>query len=391
MSMPVIKLQRNLRKSLLQGHPWVYREALREPPDSPRAGLCLIKDSQGDFIGWGLYSPEGPLSVRMLSLEKKAPTSDFFQARLRRALQLRQSLIQQGHTTCYRLVNGEGDLLPGMICDVYHRTAVMQFDGLGPHQFWDSEWLAQWLLHHTEVERVYLKPRHDLIKTKGIEPQCWGKPLDQPQVAVKENNCHFMVDIVSGQKTGFFLDQRDNRHYLQFLARGKRVLNLFSYSGGFSIYAGRGEARHVTSVDISAGALALAQHNWKLNSLPPEDHRIEVADVFEYIEQTSEQFELIICDPPSLAKSEKQKAQAQQTYTQLFAQAARRVAPGGDLILSSCSSHIDFQDFEQIVSEALSKARRRGQVLRVSGQGFDHPYPHCLPQMRYLKFYHLVL
>ncbi len=387
-----LELHRNLRRSLLQGNPWIYREAFREVPSKAGVQLCRVLDQKKAFVGWGFFAPEGPLAVRMLSLDKKPPAPDLYAQRLERALRLRHSLIHQDGTNCFRLINGEGDLMPGFICDVYADTAVIQLDGPGPFEFWDQEWLAQWLLNNLpSCQRVYLKPRHDARGRLNATPQSWGQALEEGEIAVRENGRLFFVDIVQGQKTGFFLDQRDNREYVRSLAKAKRVLNLFSYSGGFSVAAGQGEALEVTSVDMASEALRLAEKNWQANDLNPTLHHAQVGDAFEYIANCKDSFDLIICDPPSLAKSEAQKPQAIAKYTELFVQAAKCLTPGGDLLLSSCSSHISFSDFEDIVAAALSKARKTAQVLRVSGQGSDHPYPHALTQMRYLKFYHLVL
>ncbi|MCB0386558.1 MAG: class I SAM-dependent methyltransferase, partial [Bdellovibrionales bacterium] len=166
---------------------------------------------------------------------------------------------------------------------------------------------------------------------------------------------------------------------------------LFSYYGGFSVYAGLGGAQSVTSVDISAGAIDLANRNWSLNQLNPNAHKGVTADVFEFLLEQSQTWDCVIADPPSMAHSEKQKPQAMAKYQELFSLAAKKVTSGGHLFLSSCSSHISFDDFFAIVNESLSKSRRRGQILRISGQGADHPFPHICPELRYLKFMHLVL
>ena len=170
------------------------------------------------------------------------------------------------------------------------------------------------------------------------------------------------------------------------LSKGRSVLNLFSYSGGFSIYAGIGGATRVKSVDIAQGALDLAQRNWQLNDLDPKAHEVQCANVFEYIPQETENFDIVICDPPSLAKSERHKDKAIHSYIETFSQSAKRVKPNGHLILSSCSSHISFEDFNQIIASALSKSRKRAQILRISGQGPDHPFPHASKELQYLKF-----
>ncbi|RYG59197.1 class I SAM-dependent rRNA methyltransferase, partial [bacterium] len=197
--------------------------------------------------------------------------------------------------------------------------------------------------------------------------------------------------LEKGQKTGFFLDQRENRNYVRSGSKGKSVLNLFSYSGGFSVYAGLGGARRVASLDVSKGAIQLAEENWAMNGLDPANHVGLCVDVFEYLRGDTEMWDHIIVDPPSMSHSESQRDLAKQKYIEVFAEAAKRVTPQGELSMSSCSSHVSFNDFFEIIEEALSIARRRGQILRVSGQGPDHPFPHACQELRYLKYVHVAL
>ena len=199
------------------------------------------------------------------------------------------------------------------------------------------------------------------------------------------------MNLEKGQKTGFFLDQRDNRFYVRGISKNKSVLNLFSYTGGFSISAGLGGAARVASVDISKGAIETANENWTMNDLDSSKHAGLAVDVFDYLAKDTEIWDHIIVDPPSMSHSEERREIAIQKYTDLFAVAAKKVKPLGELSLSSCSSHVSFDDFFKIISEAMSQARRRGQILRVAGQGPDHPFPHACPELRYLKFVHLAL
>lgn len=385
MSIPNLILTRNLRKTLLQGNPWIYKDNLKIPNEFTQTSLCKVKDLKNDHIGWGIYSPQSPLAVRMLSLDKNPPNKAFYEKLLFKAKDLRSKIINNS-TTAYRLLNGEGDQLPGLICDIYNEVAVLQFDGPSMYEFWDQEWLSTWILENTKCQTVYFKPRHD----SNLKPQTWGKPLKESTVSASENGCEFLIDIVNGQKTGFFLDQRDNRNYLKSISKNQSVLNLFSYTGGFSIYAGMNHAQKVTSVDIAQGALDLAQEMWVINNIK-SPHETICADVFEYLESPKDKFDIVICDPPSLAKSENQKELAMNKYIEAFSLAAKKVSTGGHLVLSSCSSHISFNDFEVIANEALSKARKRGQTLRISGQGADHPFPQACPHLRYLKFVDLIL
>jgi len=380
-----IKLKRNLRRSVLRGHPWVYKDSIEAPKNIERAQICQILDQKGE-LAWGLYDPHGPLSLRILGFSKSHPSKEFFENKFARALSLRQGLISE-QTNSYRLFNGEGDLLPGLVCDIYSSVAVLQFDGQGPSEFWDRELISNWLLENTNCHCVVEKTRRNkdnkIIHIAGLD--------FQPEIIISENGLIFKVNLEKGQKTGFFLDQRDNRNYVRGISVGKSVLNLFSYTGGFSVYAGLGEARRVASVDISKGALELAEENWLLNNLDPSKHEALCVDVFDFLKNSKETWDHIIVDPPSMTHSKAQKSLAVNKYIELFAAASKRVRQGGEISLSSCSSHVTFDDFFEIIEEALSASRRRGQVLRVSGQGPDHPFPHVCPELRYLKFVHLAL
>lgn len=369
----------------MQGHPWIYKDNLSIPKEVQVTGLCKLKDIKNELIGWGIYSPQSPLSFRLLSLDKNPPNQKYYEDLLAKAKSLRASVINP-KSNAYRFVNGEGDLMPGFVCDIYGIVAVMQFDGQSMHEFWDQDFLADWILQNTECKTVYFKPRHDF----NLKPKVWGEALNSYLIQCRENGCEFLVDIKDGQKTGFFLDQRENRKYIGQIAKNKTVLNLFSYTGGFSVYAGLNHAKAVTSVDIADGALELSQKIWSLNKIEAS-YKTVCADVFDYLAKDGDKFDIVICDPPSLAKSENQKSLAMNKYIDTFAMAAKRVKSGGHLVLSSCSSHISFNDFELIATEALSKARKRGQTLRVSGQGADHPYPQACPHLRYLKFMDLIL
>jgi 23S rRNA (cytosine1962-C5)-methyltransferase len=201
----------------------------------------------------------------------------------------------------------------------------------------------------------------------------------------------FKVDLQKDQKTGFFLDQRENRKYIQSVSQGASVLNLFSYTGGFSMYAGIGGASRVASLDIAEGAIQLANESWALNGLPPEQHQGLCVDVFDYLKNEKETWDHVIVDPPSMGHSEEQKDRAVAKYIETFEAAARRVRSKGHLTVSSCSSHISFADFFEIINEAVSKANRRAQILRISGQGADHPFPHSAHELRYLKFVDMIL
>lgn len=387
MSKLKVKLDRNLRRTILRGHPWVYKEALDRPPHSERATLARVLDQKGEDLAWAIYDPHSPLALRILSTDKAPPQESFIEKKLAKAWLLRKA-VRSEQTTAYRFINGEGDGLPGLVCDVYGDVAVLQFDGKGPREFWDASFVAQWILKNTPLKSVVDKLRRS-DSDRGIELLA-GEPVTD-ELVLKENGVLFKMDLIKGQKTGFFLDQRDNRQYVRQISEGLSVLNMFSYTGGFSVYAGLGKASKVASLDIAKGATDLAMENWLLNGLPEDRHQSICMDAFDYLQGQKEFWDCIIVDPPSMSHDEKGKAIAVKKYTDLFAAAARRVNKEGYLILSSCSSHISFNDFFEIANEALSAARRKGQTLRISGQGLDHPFPQATYELRYLKFVHLVL
>ncbi len=380
-----IKLNRNLRKSIKQGHPWLYRNAITEPNGISDCQICKVVDQKNNILAWGYYDPHSVLAVRILSTESKPPNNNYFVNKIKSCIDLRTSYFDLNSTNAFRLLNGEGDGLPGLVCDVYGQVAILQTDGKGPGEFWPLDVVAEVILSSGLVKSVYHKARGKDEISLGT----WGEPLPEDGfVLIKENNVIFNVDFVTGQKTGFFLDQRDNRDYLKSWCKAKSVVNLFSYTGGFSIYAGLGGASNVTSVDISPKAIELCNKNWEDNTINGS-HEGVCADVFKFIEESPKKFDIVMVDPPSMAHSEKQKETAIKKYTELFANSASLLNKDGHLFLSSCSSHINFEDFYSIACDALSAARLKGKVLRYSSQGIDHPYLHICPEQRYLKFLHI--
>ncbi|MFZ3230413.1 MAG: class I SAM-dependent rRNA methyltransferase [Pseudobdellovibrio sp.] len=386
MSKLQIQLHRNLRRTVLRGHPWIYRDAITTNQKITTAQLCQVIDAKSEHLAWAYYDPHSPLCLRILSLEKKPPTFETYESRFAIALQIRRAVVSKD-TNSYRLFNGEGDLVPGLICDVYDKVAVLQFDGQGANEFWEKKRIADWLIKEKVCISVIEKLRRH---TEGGIILLAGESCENEVIAI-ENGVKFKVNLEKGQKTGFFLDQRENRNYIRSISKGLSVLNLFSYTGGFSVYAGLGGATKVASLDIAEGAIDLATQSWAMNGLPPEKHTGLCIDVFEYLNSPHDPWDHIIVDPPSMGHSEEHRDRAKTKYIELFAAVAKRVKPGGQLSVSSCSSHVSFEDFFEIINESLSQAKRRGRILRVSGQGPDHPFPHSCHELRYLKFVHLVL
>ncbi|MGH1469102.1 MAG: class I SAM-dependent rRNA methyltransferase [Bdellovibrionales bacterium] len=382
-----LKLTRALRKKLKQGNPWVYKDAFQviKGDSKGKPAFASMTDPKGEVCK-GVYDPTSRLGFRALNF--KSLSVEELKAELNRAYRIRKALRRE-KTNAYRLIAGEGDGFSGFICDVYGGIAVFQFDGEGMERFWLELPMADLVLNLDErIKTVVLKSRVNKNELKVLA----GDELESHIIRFKENDVTFETDLVKAQKTGFFLDQRDNREYVKNLSEGKTVWNIFSYTGGFSVYAGVGGAKKVYSVDISEGAIEQSVVNWKINDLFEDGHEGLACDAFEFLKAEKKlKADVLIVDPPSMTSSRDSKGMAFKKYVNLFSDAARNVRRGGDLILSSCSSHISFEDFKEIASEALSQANKKGRVLRVSGQGLDHPYPHACEELRYLKFMHINL
>lgn len=378
----IIHLRKDLTRDIKRGHVWIYGDAIDRPP-AASGSVALLLDRHGQKVASGIYDPMHPILLRIC--RTSAPwelNTAWFEQALTQAHALRRSNLSN-HTTGYRLVNGEGDGLPGLVVDVYDDTAVVKLDGGGPQHFYDTRQVAHWLRHNLQCQRIIERPR----QRGAIGSAIYGETPATP-VSFLENDLRFTADVIHGQKTGFFLDQRDNRALLRSLARERSVLNLFSFSGGFSVAAGVGGCSHVTSVDLAPAAIADAERHWQLNGLHPDKHCGVVMDVFEYLEQvvTQKRWDIVICDPPSFAPSERTKRAAEEAYQRLASLSAKVVAPGGLLALASCSSHIDARTFEELNLAGIGRARRVGTLIASRGLPPDHPTPLAMPELRYLKF-----
>jgi 23S rRNA (cytosine1962-C5)-methyltransferase len=342
-----------------------------------------------------MYDPGSPLAVRVVARESEQLGDALVLERLERARSWRERLFprdgqsQKGSVSArssgYRLLNGEGDGLPGLVCDRYGDHAVIKLDGDGPSGFWNLPGIAAWLVERVGVSSVYLKYRSG---EEELGRAIVGDPPKGP-VQFTEHGVLFQADIVKGQKTGFFFDQRDNRRRIGALSSGRTVLNLFGYTGGFSVYAGLGGATAVTTVDLAKPAIQDAEQNWALNNLPAARHRGVAADAFQFLEEarsSQERWDIVIADPPSFAPAERHVEKAKESYQSLFRSSILSTKDGGIVACSSCSSHISLGDFLEICQGAASKARRRATVLGIYGQPEDHPFPLVCEELRYLKF-----
>jgi 23S rRNA (cytosine1962-C5)-methyltransferase len=384
-----LKLTRDLTKHIKRGNPWIFSDAV-EKLKVPDGTYVVLMSHKNEALAHGFYSPHINLAFRMLNLGDKKFNDQEVVTRLSRAISNKKHLLTL-ENKCFRLLNGEGDELPGVVADYYDGVIVLKLDGTASEAFWKKEELANYFMEQQQipVRCVYFK-RKNREEEKGMILA--GECNHLEDLEFLEHEVKFRTNIIDAAKTGFFLDQRENRNFIRSVAKDKTLLNLFGYTGGFSVYAGLGGASKVTTVDIAPNAIKGAEINWQINHLSPEKHEALCVDAFEFVAEAHKQkklWDIVITDPPSFAPNQKAVDTAKEAYTKIFADSLRLVKDGGFFAASSCSGHISFEVFLEIVQEALSKSRRRGKVLLIKGQPEDHPFPFALPEMRYLKFVYL--
>ena len=383
--MKEIQLKRGKEESLLRFHPWVFSGAIQHIDDGIEEGdVVRVVTSTSDFIAVGHYQ-EGSIAVRVLSFRDVPIDDQFWAARLQSALSLRQAiqLADSPTNNTYRLVHGEGDHLPGLIIDVYGKTAVMQAHSIGMHLC--RRQIAEQLVAvmGNRIQNVYYKSETTLPYMEPENGFLYGGSSDN--VAV-ENGLLFYVDWLRGQKTGFFVDQRENRSLLEHYAHGRRLLNMFCYTGGFSFYAMRGGASIVHSVDSSAKAIELTNRNVALNFPGDERHQAFCEDAFKFLETADrQQYDLVILDPPAFAKHRGALHNALKGYTRLNQKAFQIIQPGGILFTFSCSQVVTKDHFRNAVFTAAAQARRKVRILHQLHQPADHPINIYHPEGEYLK------
>nr|WP_242544718.1 MULTISPECIES: class I SAM-dependent rRNA methyltransferase [Corallococcus] len=388
-----MELARGLGRHLRAGHPWVFRKALEHTPRIP-AGSVVDLTENGKFVARGYYDPHSAIAVRVLTRDSRETVdSRFITQRVQRALAARTALIDLKDTDSYRLIHGEGDGLPGVVVDLYAGWAVMKLysAGLTPYRPLIVEALKagvpglKGILGRDEVGRDDVEEDDG----RGSGKMLWGEEAPE-LIPIRERGAIFLVDAWKGQKTGFFLDQRENRYLIRRLGQGRDVLNCFSFSGGFSVNAALGGANSVFSVDQDPEAIALARENFTRNGLPAAKHDFLAADVFALIQSFKEEgrtFDLIILDPPAFAKSQRAVEAAVDGYASLNRQALALLRPGGLLATASCSARVTGDMFMGAVREAGFKAGVDLALVEERYQPPDHPVRLQFPEGKYLKFY----
>jgi 23S rRNA (cytosine1962-C5)-methyltransferase len=390
MAMASIILKPGREKPLLRHHPWIFSGAIDKIEETPKPGETVqILSHDKKRLGCGAYSPHSQIMVRMWSFDSEEEISrDFFRSRLDQAIKLRKVLFQKKEVTGFRLVNAESDGIPGLIVDRYEKFLVCQFLATGA-EHWKQD-IVSILEELISPQGIYERSDADVRKKEGL-PQVKGvltgkEPPDL--VEIQEGMCRFYVDVKNGHKTGFYLDQRDNRAILAKYAQGKEVLNCFSYTGGFGIVALKSGAEKVINIDSSASALGIAEKNLELNNLDPSRSQLIEGDVFTLLRgcrDKSIKFDIIVLDPPKFVASKGQIERASRGYKDLNLLAFTLLKPGGLLFTFSCSGLLETDLFQKIVADAALDAKRDAQIVLRMSQASDHPVALNFPEASYLK------
>lgn len=373
------------RKSrVLEGHPWVFAGEVEVIPQNSDGQIVEVYDNRKRWVGYGYCNSKSNILVRILSRRQSETIGpDFYRERLKECVEMRKHFVKD--TNAYRLVHSEADGLPGLVVDRYGDYLSIQILALGIEA--QRDLIVESLAEMTGVKGIYERSDVFVRKLEGLEERtgvAWGEAPPQ-ELIIQEGPAKFIVDLYGGQKTGFFLDQRINRMQLGQLTQGKSVLNCFSYSGGFSIAAGLGGASSVLSIDISEDAVALGEANAKLNGLELEWKAANAFDCLREFDREGRKFDVVILDPPAFTKTKDSIPGAQRGYKEINLRGMRILNPGGILVTSSCSHHIDHDHFLSIVQGAANDAGKRMKSVIYNGPGPDHPFLVAAPETRYLK------
>ena len=378
-------LKPGIEKPLEGRHPWVFSGAIDRIDDDFQTGdLVKVYSAEEKFLGIGYLNPRSQIAIRMLAFEEVRIDESFFEKKIRQAIALRERFIPQ-NTNAYRVIHSEGDFLPGLIVDRYADYLVAQFLTAGIEAWKDV--LVKVLAREMPVRGIFEKDDIEARSWEGLEKRVGQLAGEEPPdfVKIQENGVHFVVDIHEGQKTGFFLDQRDNRQLVGEHSRGMRVLNCFAYTGGFGVYAARGGAVETICVESSEAALNTARLNFEENGLKDSPCQFIREDVFQYLRASRQEFDFIILDPPAFCKNKQQVQQAARGYKDINLFALKLLAPGGLLFTASCSSYVTADLFQKIVFGAAKDARRNLRILAKTSHPFDHPINIYHPEGEYLK------
>jgi len=387
MEFATITLKPGKEQSVQRFHPWVFSGAIKAVSGEIQEGEVVnVLDNHGNYLATG-HSQIGAIAVRIFSFSKVVPDQAFWTQKIRNALDLRKEagLTDCEQTDAYRLIYAEGDGIPGLIVDMYNGTAIMQIHTVGMYLIKETLCEALKSILGSKLKAIYNKSEGAMPFKAEVQPEngfLWGKTTNKTAL---ENGLLFNVDYEKGQKTGFFLDQRENRALLERYSQGKKVLNLFCYTGGFSFYALRGGAELVHSVDSSERAIELTNENVHLNFPEEGRHKAFAEDAFKFLNKSKEEYDLIILDPPAFAKHQNVVPNALQGYRKLNAKAIRQIKPGGIIFTFSCSQVITRDAFRKAVFTAAAKSGRHVRIIHQMEQPADHPVNIYHPESEYLK------
>lgn len=368
-----------------RGHPWIFSGAIeRCEGDDQVVDVADIFDNKKNWIGRGLHNPKSQLRVRLLTWNRQSVDQGFFATRLAQALAFRSEQLDAANNS-YRLINGEGDFLPGLIVDRYADYFVCQFYTAGMESF--KKEIVAALTELAPMTGIFERSEGRVREEEGLEAAVGVLAGAAPPetIAIEENGNKFLVDIRRGQKTGFFLDQRDSRQFFSTLTRGRAVLNCFAYTGGFSVYALAGGAKEVVTFDSSLPALELAEKNLQLNGYADAPGEVIKGDAFAYLKESDSRFDAIVLDPPSLAHRRGDLDAATGGYKFLNLHALKHLTPGGILLTFSCSQHLPRDLFQKVVFGAAVDAGRKVTIIKQLGHPIDHPVSLHHPEGEYLK------
>lgn len=376
-------LKSGRERSLNNRHPWVFSGAIKTLPNAQNGEIVKVETNNKELLGYGFYSPHSQITCRVFEFSAVDILLDatYWKEKVHQAYRLRKLLISP-NTNIYRLIHAEGDFLPGVIIDVYNDTAVVQLLIKGSERIREFIFEA---LYEIGLKFIYLRTKQNtqILEQVGVESG-WVNEIRSMPIEAKENGIVFLIDIEKGQKTGFFIDQRENREILGNFSNGKKILNTFSYSGGFSLYALANGAEIVHSVDSSKDAIEMCDKNVAINSFQTK-HKSFVQDVFDFLQHMDEDYDIIILDPPAFAKNAKAVANASRGYKNLNLSALKQIKSGGLIFTFSCSQHIDRDLFRKIVFSAAADAKRNVRILKQFTQPDDHPINIFHPEGEYLK------
>ncbi len=384
-ALPKVILKPEKEKPVLAHHPWIFSGAIKSIDGKFEKGeLATIHSHDGKFLAKGYVNPESQITARVLTFQDEPIDQSFFKRRIQDAFALRENWLSRD-TDSYRMVHSEGDFLPGLIVDKYADYLVVQFLTAGMDKLQAP--IVEALRDFVKPKGIFEKDETEMRQYEGLPERqaiLFGQPPPD-RVTILEHGLKFLVDIHGGQKTGFFLDQRENRFRMMPHASNKRVLNCFGYTGAFSVYAAKGGANEVVTVEASQVALRIAEENLRLSGFDAPNYKFIVDDVFDYLRRDEKHFDMIILDPPAFAPTKASVMQASRGYKDINRLALKLLAPGGLLFTYSCSHHIDAVLFQQILFAAAKDSGVNARILEKSSNPFDHPVNVYHPEGEYLK------